>query len=274
MTNAPLLTNTPKIGVHALGGPTALLEIAGVRLLTDPTFDEPREYPIAPGRLLAKTAPSALRPAQIGSIDAVLLSHDQHVDNLDLSGRDYLDQVPLVLTTASAAGRLAGSCRAVGLWEHVDLARPDGGTLRVTRVPALHGPQGSEHIVGEVAGFVLSGEGVPNTYVSGDNASLDVVRDVAARFDRIDVAILFAGAARTALIDAYLTLTGVQAAEAAQILRARHVVPLHFDSWRHFTEGADDLRNAFAAAGLAGRLTLLSPGHRAVIAIDSSEIRG
>lgn len=256
---------TGRIGVRAVGGPTAILEIGGVRLLTDPTFDAPREYVAGPGRVLAKTAESALNPGEIGRIDAVLLSHDQHVDNLDVAGRAYLVRVPLVLTTASAVARLEGACRAVAPWEHVDLIRPDGRALRVTRVPALHGPEGTEHIVGEVAGFVVSGEDVPTVYVSGDNASLDVVREVAARFDRVDVAILFAGAGRTALVDGYLTLTSPQAAEAARILDAPHVVPVHFDGWAHFTEGGEDLAKAFAAAGLADRLTLLAPGESTVV---------
>jgi L-ascorbate metabolism protein UlaG (beta-lactamase superfamily) len=262
------MTIAPQLSVHALGGPTAILEIGGLRLLTDPTFDPPREYVMGAGRVLAKTAPTALTPAEVGPIDAVLLSHDQHKDNLDSSGRDYLGQVPLVLTTASAADRLGGTTRAVPLWEHLDLPRPAGSTLRVTRVPALHGPEGSEPIVGEVAGFVLSGHGIPTVYVSGDNASLDLVAQIAERF-AIDVAILFAGAARTALLgDAYLTLTSAQTAEAAEILGVPHVVPLHFDGWRHFTEGADALAKAFAQAGLTDRLTLLRPGGHTTLTVE------
>lgn len=250
-----------KIIVRMIGGPTAVLEIGGLRLVTDPTFDEPRDYPIGPGRVLSKTASPAIGPTEIGQADAVLLSHDQHPDNLDLSGRDYLNQVPLVLTTASAAARLGGNCRELALWQHTDLPRPDGGTLRVTRTPAQHGPDGTEHLTGEVAGFVLSGTGVPTVYVSGDNASLDVVRAIAGRLGPIDIAVLFAGAARTPLLgDAYLTLTSTQAAQAAQILGASQVIPLHYDGWSHFTEGADDLQAAFTRAGLAERLTLLAPG--------------
>jgi len=248
------------IRIQLVGGPTAILEIGGVRLLTDPTFDPPREYDLGPGRVLAKTAASALQPHEVGPVDAVLLSHDQHVDNLDETGRAYLADVPLVLTTDSATARLAGACRTVPLWETVELPRPGGGALRVTRVPALHGPEGSEPIVGEVAGFVLSGEGVPTVYVSGDNASLDVVRTVAVRFPRVDVAMLFAGAGRTGLIDGFLTLTSAQTVEAARILNAPHVVPVHFHMWRHFTEGGDELDKAFNDAGLSERLTLLAPG--------------
>ena len=250
-----------EVTVRMIGGPTAVLEIGGLRLVTDPTFDEPRDFPLGTGRVLSKTAGPAIQPDGVGPADAVLLSHDQHPDNLDLRGRDYLSQVPLVLSTASAAARLGANCRELALWQHTDLPRPEGGTLRVTRTPAQHGPDGTEHLTGEVAGFVLSGTGVPTVYVSGDNASLDVVRAVAARLGPVDVAVLFAGAARTPLLgDAYLTLTSAQAAEAAQILGAGQVIPLHYEGWSHFTEGADDLRTAFSRAGLAERLTLLTPG--------------
>jgi L-ascorbate metabolism protein UlaG (beta-lactamase superfamily) len=253
------------IRIESVGGPTAILEIGGVRLITDPTFDPPQEYDFGPGRILAKTAPSALSPGEVGPVSAALLSHDQHIDNLDISGRAYLAEVPVVLTTQSAATRIGGTTRAVDPWEHVELPRPDGAVLRVTRVPALHGPEGTEHIVGEVAGFVLSGDGVPTVYVSGDNASLDVVREVADRFERIDVAILFAGAARTGLIDGFLTLNGRQTAEAARILDAPHVVPVHFDMWRHFTEGAPHIVDAFAEVGLSERLTILAPGEHVTV---------
>jgi L-ascorbate metabolism protein UlaG (beta-lactamase superfamily) len=136
-----------------------------------------------------------------------------------------------------------------------------GEGIRVTAVPARHGPEGSEPVVGEVTGFVLSGDEVPTVYVSGDNASLDVVRGVADRASPIAVAVLFAGAARTPLLDyAPLTLTSELAAEAAAILRAPHVVPLHFEGWAHFTDGRDSLQEAFARVALADRLRLPSPG--------------
>jgi L-ascorbate metabolism protein UlaG (beta-lactamase superfamily) len=66
--------------------------------------------------------------------------------------------------------------RVLPNWERTELTGPDGGTLFLTGVPAQHGPDGSEHLVGEVTGFVVSGPGLPTVYVSGDNASLDVVR--------------------------------------------------------------------------------------------------
>ncbi|GAA5701266.1 hypothetical protein Save01_02069 [Streptomyces avermitilis] len=76
-----------------VGGPTAVVELGGVRLLTDPTFDAPGEYPVG-SRKLVKTAGPALPPTDLAPVDAVLLSHDQHPDNLDGAGRAYLTEAP------------------------------------------------------------------------------------------------------------------------------------------------------------------------------------
>jgi hypothetical protein len=89
--------------------------------------------------------------------------------------------------------------------------------VTVTALPALHGPPGSETVTGPVIGFLLSGDELPTVYVSGDNASLHVVREIAARAGSVDVAILFAGAVQLArrFDGAYLTLSSDRAAEAA-----------------------------------------------------------
>ena len=249
---------TDVLAVTLTGGPTALIEIGGARLLVDPTFDPPGEYPLGGGRLLTKTAPPALAAADLGPVHAVLLSHDQHPDNLDRSGRELLAQAPVVLTTALAAERLGGSARALATGETVRV-----GPVEVTGVPALHGPPGAEQLTGPVTGFVVHGVGLPTVYVSGDNASLECVDEVRAAFPRIDVAVLFAGAARTALFDgAPLTLTGELAAEAVRRLDASRVVVVHVDSWAHFSEGPDAVREALSAAGLADRLVDVEHGVR------------
>ena len=205
-------------------------------------------------------------------MDAVLLSHDQHMDNLDPAGRAFLRRSPVVLTTSSAAGRLGGNAVAVAPWAHVELDRADGGTLRVTAVPALHGPEGSEHLTGEVAGFVLSADDAPTVYVSGDNASLAHVEEIARAFPPIDVAVLFAGGAKSPKLlgDAYLTLNGAMAARAAATLGAPVVVPVHYEGWGHFTEGIDALRRAFEEAGLADRLVVLEPGVENLLGLNRS----
>ena len=249
------------LAVTLTGGPTALLELGGVRLLLDPTFDPPGEHPVG-DRVLTKTAGPALTPAELGPVDAVLLSHDQHPDNLDVSGRALLADVPLVLTTELGAQRLGGTARALRTGESVAV-----GDVQVTAVPARHGPAGAEELAGPVTGFVLSGEGLPTVYVSGDNAALEAVDAVAASFAEVSVAVLFAGAACTALFDrATLTLTAYDVVEAVRRLGEPRVVVVHADSWAHFSEDRDDVVAALTAAGLADRLVDTPPGVRVELA--------
>ncbi|MFC9503845.1 MBL fold metallo-hydrolase [Streptomyces sp. NPDC057002] len=256
---APSVTTREQFPVRVFGGPTALFEYGGLRFLTDPTFDAPGDYPESGGPVLTKTAPASGSPAELGRVDVVLLSHDEHADNLDRAGRALLADVPLTLTTPGGGKRLGDKARGLADWESAELDRPDGGTVTVTGVPAVHGPgprEETEAITGQVVGFVLTGDGLPTVYVSGDNASLDAVRETAERFGPVDTAVLFAGAPRFAgLFDgSTLVLDSAQAAEATRILGARRVVPVHYDSWTHFTEGRDALQAAFTAAGLADRL--------------------
>ncbi|WP_373426578.1 MBL fold metallo-hydrolase [Microbacterium trichothecenolyticum] len=134
-------------------------------------------------RTLTKTTDSFLDPTQIGQIDAVLLSHDQHPDNLNRLGRKYVeDSTSVTLTTSLAASRLSGHCRGLRVWEQTR-----AGDTTVTAVPAQHGPDGTEHLTGPVIGFVLESVDGRTVYISGDNASLAAVEDIAARFPVVDL---------------------------------------------------------------------------------------
>lgn len=136
----------------------------------------------------------------------------------------------------------------------------------MTAVHAQHGPDGSDEIQGPVLGFVLSAPGADRVYVSGDNASRDVVRAIVQRTGELPVAILNAGAVQLPKFDrAYLTLSADHAADVTNILGARKVIPLHFEGWAHVTQGADELKAAFAGNGIADRLLVLERGQRAEV---------
>jgi L-ascorbate metabolism protein UlaG (beta-lactamase superfamily) len=249
---------SPTLSAVLVGGPTAMLEYAGLRWLTDPTFSPPGEYEGG----LVKTSGPAITIDELGTIDVVLVSHDHHADNLDPAGRGLLAHAGRVFTTKAGAGRLGGDAVGLDPWETVTLDGPDGSHVSVTALPALHGPPGCEPVTGPVIGFLLDGEGLGTVYVSGDNASLDVVHEIAERVGRVDVAILFAGAVQLAkrFDGAYLTLSADRAAEATLILDARVTIPLHFEGWAHFTQGAEQLRAAFAGNGVTDRLRLPERG--------------
>lgn len=241
-----------------IGGPTALLEYAGLRIVTDPTFDAPQRYEDPGETTLVKTAGPAIARDQLGHIDLVLLSHHGHKDNLDWEGLELIAQgVPTLSTLEAASDLFGGSVIGLDNWEtHIV------GHVSITAVPALHGPPGSEKLVGPVIGFVLESSGEPTIYVSGDNASVPLVRQIADRFAPVDVAVLFAGAARVDGIDAALTLTAADAAAAASALKAVKVVGLHTEDWTHFSENTADLEAAFAGTGL---LVATPRGERVVL---------
>jgi L-ascorbate metabolism protein UlaG (beta-lactamase superfamily) len=97
-----------------IGGPTVLIEVGGWRLLTDPTFDAPgRRYFFGWGTGSRKLAGPAIAAADLPPIDAVLLTHDHHGDNLDPAGRALLPSAGAVITTASGAKRLGGDAQGL-----------------------------------------------------------------------------------------------------------------------------------------------------------------
>lgn len=244
--------------VTYLGGPTALLEWGGLRIITDPTFDPPQSYSDPDETTLVKTAGPGLSREAVGTVDLVLLSHHGHKDNLDWEGLELLATGPLTLSTHEAASDLwGGSVVGFDDWEEHRV-----GDATVTIVPALHGPPGSLPFVGPVVGFVLEKPGEPTVYVSGDNASLALVEQIAGRFPEIEIAVLFAGAARVPGLDAALTLTSEDAATAARLLGSPRVVGLHVEDWEHFSESRSDLESAFAAAELGELLVATPRGER------------
>jgi L-ascorbate metabolism protein UlaG (beta-lactamase superfamily) len=244
--------------VTYLGGPSVLLEYAGLTILTDPTFDAPQSYEDPGSTALVKTHGPGLEVTALPPIHLILLSHHEHPDNLDDAGLALVRTGIPTLTTPYAA-------RTLGL-PHVRGLEPWEATARrgftVTAVPASHGPG---DVVGPVTGFVLEAPGSPTVYVSGDNSELDDVEAIAARFSPIDVAVLFAGAARVPAIDAALTLTSADAVAAARILGARAVVGVHTEDWEHFSESRADLEAAFTAAGMSDLLVATSRGRRVTV---------
>lgn len=243
-----------------VGGPTALLELGGLRLLTDPTFDAAgSDYP-TPGSVLHKVQGPARPLEAFGAVDVVLLSHDHHADNLDHAGRDALGSAGLVLTTVPGAERLGGHAVGLAPWHSHDVEASDGRWLRITATPARHGPAGMDR--GPVVGFALAFADDPEgiVYVSGDTVWYDGVAEVGRRFPP-KIAILFMGAARVREAGSHhLTFTAEEGVTAARAFPGAAIVPLHFEGWAHFSESRQDIERAFAQAGLADRLHWPVPG--------------
>lgn len=234
-----------------IGGPTVLIEVGGWRLLTDPTFDPPgRRYSFGWGAFSRKLAGPSMSAGELGPVDAVLLTHEHHGDNLDAAGRALLPGAGAVVTTVSGASRLGGSARGLRSWQSTVLEAPGRPPLEVTATPCRHGPAALKPIIGDVVGFALRWEERSDgaLWVSGDTVLYDGVRSVAERLE-VDIALIHLGSVRFPVTGPVrYTLTAAEAVELCGLIRPRVIVPVHYEGWTHFTEGRDAVELAFARA--------------------------
>jgi L-ascorbate metabolism protein UlaG (beta-lactamase superfamily) len=234
-----------------IGGPTVLVEVGGWRLLTDPTFDHPgQKYNFGWGTSSRKVAGPAIAAPDLPPIDAVLLSHDHHGDNLDPAGRALLPSAGVVVTTASGAKRLGGAGRGLTPWATTTLEAQGRPGIEITATPCRHGPPLSHPIVGDVIGFALRWEGQEHgvLWISGDTVLYDGVRQVADRLE-VDTALLHLGGVRFPVTGPLrYTLTAREAVELCGLIRPRTTIPIHYEGWKHFREGRDAIEREFARA--------------------------
>lgn len=233
------------------------LELGGVTLLTDPVLGPSGAvHRFGWGMTSTKTSPPT-DPLTIGAFDAILLSHDQHGDNLDEEGRGLFEGAPKVITTTAAARRIGG--RVIGLRPFAS-APVDGASsasVRVTAVPARHGPPLSRSFVGDVIGFVLE-HAAGLVYVTGDTVFYGGVRLVAERFPRVGVIVAHLGAAGYGPLR--FTMNARDAVALARAFPDAKIVPVHYDGFTHFKEPRAAVEAAFAAEGMSDRLVWLERG--------------
>ena len=224
-----------------IGGPTTLIEADGWTFLTDPTFDPPGgRYRFGWGTGSAKTAGPAIAPGDLPPIDAILVSHDHHDDNLDAAGRALLPSAGTVITTASGAGRLGGATRGLRDWETTTLEHDGRPPVEVTATPCRHGPPLSRPLVGDVIGFALALPGGV-LWISGDTVLYDGVREVAGRLD-VDTALIHLGGVRFPVTGPVrYTMTARDAVELLGLVRPRVAIPIHYEGWKHFRQGREGI---------------------------------
>ncbi|KAL4912736.1 putative Zn-dependent hydrolases of the beta-lactamase protein [Aspergillus aurantiobrunneus] len=250
--------------VTHIGTATAIFEINGVKLLTDPFFSPAgTTWDMGGGNVLKNTETPALGLENLPPIDAVLLSHEDHPDNLDEPGRRLLDG-RRVFTTPDGAKNLVPRPAVHGLkpWETISV--PLGGKeFEITATPCQHLPGG------ECTGFILTNkefgvaaDGKPNAiYFTGDTVYIDELAKIPEKF-HVVAAVMNLGAAFAALPDGpfQITMDGKQGARLFNTIKADYLVPMHYESWGHFTQFGKDLVKVFEEEGIFERVRWLTPG--------------
>ena len=254
-----------------LGGATYLIEIGSFRLLTDPGFDpKGTEKSEGPGHDLKKSMAPPLPVEKVGRIDAVLLSHAHHYDNLDNTAKAMLPKWGRVFTTPDGAKTLGGSTEALNTWETVELTNDTGEKVRITGMPAVHTTDPEiRGAVGETTGFLLEWDGQRNGafYISGDTVWVDDIKEIGKRYN-VGTAILNMGAATVPAVGGRrLTMNGEEGARVTKTLGLKAAFPAHFEGWEHYQEGRDGIEMQFGKANLTGELNMLDPGESVEVTV-------
>ncbi|KAG7292046.1 hypothetical protein NEMBOFW57_002077 [Staphylotrichum longicolle] len=265
---APTVNFACPLAVTHIGTATAIIHVDGVNILTDPVFSPAGTEWDMGILVLRNTDTPALSLATLPPIDAVLLSHEDHPDNLDEPGRTTLDGRH-VFTTADGAKKLAPrpGVRAIQPWETLPL---DIGSKHfdVVGTPCEHLPGG------EVTGFIVTAAsfgttgGKPNAlYFSGDTIYLPELAKMKEQY-HISVALLNIGKATAPLPTGpmQITMDGAQAARLFKEIGADVLVPMHFESWGHFAEKREALAEALQREGVMDKVLWLEPGVKTVLA--------
>lgn len=223
--------------VTRIGHACQLIEVAGLRVLTDPWFTQTATY--------YQGEPVAASVASLGHLDAVVISHE-HYDHCDLdalvAGGLDLDTPIVGPGTVTAIARQKGfrDLRTIEAWQATTI-----GELTVTATPGQHG-------VHEVT-FVIQAGG-RSVFFGGDSLRVPELDEIPERFGAIDLAILpINGLCVRPLHLTQVVMDAEQAAELTAVLRPRLAVPHHYafhSGWlgdRMITKADRDPRHFTAA---------------------------
>jgi len=225
-----------------IGTATVLLRLGAFTLLTDPNFLHAgqRAY-LGYGMWSKRRTDPALTIEQLPPLDGVVLSH-LHGDHFDRVARHGLPRDLPVVTTQPARRRLHKwrFTAAVGLstWEDV-VWRRDGETLRITAVPAQHGPAGIHRALPETMGTVIDwdrdGRRRLRLYITGDTLfRQEVLGEIPERFGDIDAALVHLGGTR--ILGMLLTMDGRDGAALSRLVNPRSILPVHYDDYPVFRD--------------------------------------
>lgn len=246
---ADALARPPRTGLRVtwFGHSSALVEIDGVRVLTDPVWSE-RPSPVSwagPARWFAPVVPLSGLPG----VDAVVISHD-HYDHLDRPTVEALARTGTTFVVSLGNGaHLARwgvpKAQVVELdwWESTSV-----GGVEIVATPARHAtgrvnPRASRTLW---AGYALRGPR-HRAWYSGDTGFFPALEEIGRRLGPFDVTLIESGQYDAHWPDMHLGPE--QAVDAHRLVRGRTMVPVHWALFKLANHGwTEPVERVLAAA--------------------------
>ena len=199
--------------IRWIGHSTVLVDLDGIRLLTDPLLRE---------RIVMLRRSEPLDRESLEDLDAVLISHI-HYDHLDLGSLRRLQSPKTVIVPRGAASllrrRLSASVQELDADQELDVGP--------VSVKAVHAEHDSSRLLGkktDALGYVLSG--TRRVYFLGDTDLFPTLGEVAPD---CDVALIPIWGWGPSLGTGHLDPR--RAAEAVTLIRPRVAVPIHWGTY-------------------------------------------
>lgn len=256
--------------VGFVGTATTVLRLGNFTILTDPNFlHRDERVHLGYGLTSKRLTEPALQLVEPAELDAVVLSH-MHGDHFDRRARRELPGELPIVTTQHAAQRLHrwgfSAARPLATWQQHTLTK-DGEELRITSVPARHGPVGFHRLLPPVMGSVLehtSPSAPPvKLYITGDTLNWWRLGEVTRRFPRLDVMLIHLGGTRIAGV--LVTMDARQGVDLVKRIAPSIAVPIHFDDYTVFRTPLRRFLVEASANGLTGVVRALGRGETAVL---------
>ncbi|MDM7832073.1 MBL fold metallo-hydrolase [Cellulomonas edaphi] len=199
-----------------IGHASAVLDVDGVRILTDPL--------LRPHAHLLRRRGGAPERAHWEAPDAVLVSHLHH-DHAELASLRLVPDATVLAAPANAHWLRARGVDAIGLRD-VEWWTVPGSHVRIRPVPAVHGHRPMPHRPNAACGFVIA---TPRwrAWFAGDTEPYAAMADLPTMAEGpIDLALVPVGGWGPRLSGGHMDPT--QAARVCGLVGARHAVPVHW----------------------------------------------
>ena len=243
----PALWSDNDITLCWLGHATVLINFYGVHILTDPAFGKYIGVSVGVGTLGPKryVAP-ALRLKELPPIDVILLSH-AHMDHMDLPSLSHLPAQTFTISAKTTSDVLA-STKITPInelrWGDKTEFRSRKGGLRIEAFEVKHwGQRWPSEIVRGYNGYILRREG-KSILFGGDTAETPLFSGLKSR-GPFEAAIMPIGAYQPWI---WNHCSPEQAVELANLAGARHIVPVHHQTFRLSNEPMHEPIERFEAA--------------------------